>query len=325
LLDQLAQGLEQAKPPDLTDAAAATRSVWEKLLDAETEELAESLVQALEPRQQEIEHHFRVTGQQRFQRLMAGYLGAIASLQQARSRIRNPAGAIAGQSGEPSSDWDVTGLTRVALADAGRRGLQSRLQTLTDRLVVTADGEGFPPELLKPRLDDLAALDWAGQLGSAVGSALSAVERDWARPTGGRAILNNTVVFLANIVPEVVFIGSVILLIWKWTMEKGFEMSLGNVMIPFALTLAVLMAFHVLIHLLLPLRWPAIRGQFLRRLATETHDRMAAAYLPAPAQVAAEVAAERTRVEALIRQVQELSNLLAARRQSAGIDAMYGA
>jgi hypothetical protein len=93
---------------------------------------------------------------------------------------------------------------------------------------------------------------------------------------------------------------------------------------PFVLTLAVLMVFHILIVLLLPLRWPAIRGQFLRRLTIEGRERIGAAYLPTPEAVAGELAVERKRVEGLIGQVSELLELLNARRQAARIDALYG-
>ncbi|MBX7104172.1 MAG: GTPase domain-containing protein [Gemmataceae bacterium] len=325
LMEQVIAGLEQAKPPDLAEPARATRPVWEKLLDTESEDLAESLVNTLDPQQREIEHHFRVTGQQRFQRLMAAYLGLITWLQFAGSRLRNPAGAITGSTGEPAErEWDVTGLTRGILADAGRRGLQSRLQTMTDRMLVSADGVGFPPDLLKPRLDDLAALDWPGQLRSAVGAALSSVESDWTNPKGGRKLMQSGLVFIANIVPEVVFVGAVLSLLWYWFMKEGYALTLGSALMPFVLTLAVLMVFHILIVLLLPLRWPAIRGQFLRRLTAEGRERIGAAYLPAPEAVAGELAAERKKVEGLIGQVSELMELLNARRQAARIDALYG-
>lgn len=325
LLDQVIAGLDRAKPPELTAAAAATRPAWEKLIDTESDELAGTLVQSLEPQQREIEHHFRVTGQQRFQRLMAAYLGFITWLQFAGSRLKNPAGALTSAGSETEvREWNVSGLTRGVLADASRRGLQSRLRTLTDRLLVSADGAGFPPELLKPRLDDLAAVDWAGQLGNAVGSAITTVERDWTQPTGGRRWLHWVVISAANIVPEFVFIGAVLTLLWYWFMRSDYAVTLGSALMPFVLTLAVLIMFQIVIHLVLPLRWPAIRSQFRMQLAEQGRERIGAAYLPLPEAVANEVAAERGRVEAMILQVRELLELLTARRQAARIDALYG-
>ena len=115
-----------------------------------------------------------------------------------------------------------------------------------------------------------------------------------------------------------------VMMLWGWIYE-GHLPTLGSVLALFVLTLAVLMVFHVLIHLFLPLRWPSIRAGFRKRLEENTRERLAATYLPVPAAVAADVAVERKRVEALTQQVRELSGLLEARRQAARIDALYGA
>ncbi len=322
LLEHLAAALEQAKPPDLIAVAAETRPSWETLIDSEAEDLSAMLLHTLEPQQREIEHHFRLTGQQRFQRLMAGYLGVVTRLQFIGSKLQNPLASGSSESG--GGNFNIDGLTRGVLVAAGKRGLDARLQALGDRLVVDADGHGFPPELLAPRLKELTTLDWRGQLGGAVGDALGTVEREWVNPTGGRRLMRGGLVLLANIVPELTFVGSVIMLIWSWFMVKDYQLTLGSVLVPFVLTLAVLMVFHVLIHLFLPLRWPSIRSGFRKRLEENTREQLAATYLPVPGAVAADVAIERKRVESLTQQVLELSDLLESRRHAARIDSLYG-
>jgi GTPase Era involved in 16S rRNA processing len=322
MLEHLQEGLERAKPPDLGAAAKKTESNWEQMIDAEAANMSDMLLHALEPQQREIEHHFRLTGQQRFQRLMAGYLGLVTRLQYLGSKLHRP--LAVSPSGRSARPWDIDGLTRDALSAAGRRGLDARIQSLSDRLLVAADGEGFASDLLAPRLKELTALDWRGQLGGAVSDALGTVEREWVNPRGGHRLLRGGLVLLANIIPELTFVGSVVMMLWNWFMIKDYQLTLGSVLVPFVLTLAVLMVFHVLIHLLLPLRWPAIRAAFQSRLEDTTRERLAAAFLPAPAAVATELAAERKRVENLAGQVRELTELLEARRQTARIDSLYG-
>lgn len=323
MLEHLSAGLAQAKPTDLAAAADKTRPGWETLIDTEAEDLSGMLLHTLEPQQREIEHHFRLTGQQRFQRLMAGYLGAVTRLQFIGSKLQNPLASASADAG--GGNFNIDGLTRDVLNAAGKRGLDARIQSLGDRLLVDADQHGMPSELLAPRLKDLAALDWRGQLGTAVGDALGTVEREWVNPTGGSRLLRGGLVLMANIIPELTFVGSVVMILWSRIMVKDYQLTLGSVLVPFVLTLAVLMVFHVLIHLFLPLRWPSIRAGFRKQLEVNTRERLIAMYSPLPAVVAGEVATERTRVEKLIQQVRELSSLLESRRQAARIDALYGA
>jgi len=322
LLEHLAAGLEAARPADVTEAAELTTPVWEQLLAAESDQFTEQLLHALDPQQREIEHHFRLTGQLRFQRLMAGYLGLMTQLQFAGSKLRNPLAGDPDKAGHRA--WDTAGLTRECLHAAGKRGLDGRLRALGDRLLVAADGEGFPAELLAPRVRDLAALDWRGQFGEALGEALGTVEREWAQPTGPRRLIRGGLVTLANIVPELTFVGSVLVLLWYYFMRSDYQPTLGSVLVPFVLTAAVLVVFHVLTHLLLPMRWPAIRGNFRTCLDAAIREHLNAAYLGVPAAVADELTAERKRVDGLAAQVREIQALLERRREAARIDALYG-
>lgn len=324
LLDDLIANLEAAKPPDVSEAAQATAPAWEKLLDGESENLAGMLIHTLEPHQKEIELHFRLTGQQRFQRLMAGYLGLLNKIQFAGRRIRNPVSTLGEGTADPSRTWDLVGLTRDVMTAAGQRGIEQRIHALGDRFVVAAGGAGFPSELLAPRIKEITQSDWRIQLGTAVEDALGSVEREWAQPTGVRRFLRGGLVLLANIVPELTFVGAVVILLWKAIMHKDQSLSLGSVFVPFVLTLAVLMLFHILIHLLLPLRWSTIRHDFRKHLESSVHDKLAAAYDPLLERVASDLAAERSRIDHITQQVRNLKDLLESRRQAARIDAMYG-
>ena len=50
--------------------------------------------------------------------------------------------------------------------------------------------------------------------------------------------------------------------------------------------LIVLVILHLLITLVLPLRWPAIRGEFRRRLEERIRQELESIYAPIPGDVA---------------------------------------
>jgi hypothetical protein len=325
LLDDLRVNLEAAQAPDVKPLVAQVEPEWERIVDNEAVALASSLIQTLEPHQREIELHFRLTGQQRFQRLMAGYLGVLNKLQFATKRIRNPVGSFTETAeGDAAHSWDLVGLTRDVMTTATQRGLEHRMQALSDRLLVAAGTAGFPAELLAPRLNDITRMDWRSQLGSAVSDSLGTVEREWAEPTGTRRLVRGGLVLLANILPELTFVGSVLVMLWKFIMQKEQTLTPGSVFVPFVLTLAVLMVFHVLIHLLLPLRWPAIRNDFRKHLGVAVGSRLADAYCNLPYQLAQELATERTKTQQLCRQVADLKELMENRRHTTRVDSLYG-
>ncbi len=86
----------------------------------------------------------------------------------------------------------------------------------------------------------------------------------------------------------------------------------------------VLIMLHVLIALLLPLRWTAIRGEFRRRLEQRVREELESAYAPIPAEVAEALRQERRQVEQLLADTREVSTWLAHREQAASIAGLYG-
>jgi hypothetical protein len=90
------------------------------------------------------------------------------------------------------------------------------------------------------------------------------------------------------------------------------------------MTIAVLIILHVLITLLLPMRWRAIRGEFRRRLEERLQEALAAVYAPLPTDVAEGLRKERERIEALQQQTEQVATWLKEREQSASIVGLYG-
>jgi hypothetical protein len=76
--------------------------------------------------------------------------------------------------------------------------------------------------------------------------------------------------------------------------------------------------------MLLPIRWPAIRGRFREKLATRLADEMERAYLPVPAEIAAALRDERKQVDTLLAETKEVAAWLAERQQAAQVTELYG-
>jgi hypothetical protein len=91
-----------------------------------------------------------------------------------------------------------------------------------------------------------------------------------------------------------------------------------------AILVLVLVLLHVLITLVLPLRWTSIRGEFLRLLDKQLQTELKKTYSVIPDDVARSLQEERRKVEKLIGEVREVAAWLDERQQSANIAGLYG-
>jgi hypothetical protein len=324
LLVQCSQALQSACPPDLTEAAEHTREAWEKILAEEADNFAGVLLNTLDPSQHEIEHHFRLEGQRRFRNLMAGYLALLTRVQYAGSRLRSRVPFVGRSGDQPAAAVNLSSFTHECIRVAGERSLDQRQRALGHRLLVEADQEGFPPELLPPVVQRVVAQDWRGQFEGALNEALTHVEQQWSKPTGVRGWLQAGMVWLANWVPQLTLIASILVLLWRWLYTRDLDASLIAIAMPFLLTLVVLMLLHMIINLVLPLRWPNIRGEFQRQLRSRLGERLAAAFAPLPGEVNAALAEERRQVGRLLAEADEVRGYLDQQQRAAHIEGLYG-
>ncbi len=325
LLHQLQQTVENATPPDMTEAAGRTRSAWEQALGEEAKAAAEVLLNTLDPYQREIEHHFTVEGQRRFRGLMAGYLGLYTRIKYLGSTLRDriPFLPRPSQAVETKSSWDLAAFTRSCTSVAGERHLDARGRALTSKLLIEADRQGFALDLLTEPVEAAAKLDWRQRYAQALTESLHQVEQQWTAPTGLRRWLQRFVVLLANWVPSLALVGVCIMLLWQYTMERR-RFEWGDLILPAVVLVLVLVVLHVVIVLLLPLRWPAIRSEFQHQLERRLCTELEGAYAPIPGDVADALQNERRQVERLQGEVREVSLWLDRREQAASIAGLYG-
>jgi hypothetical protein len=327
-LEHLQQTLTVAAPPDLTETAQQTLGGWERHFDEEARASAEVLLNTLEPYQREIEHHFTVEGQRRFRGLMAVYLSLFTRARYATTSLRDRLPFVPRPDKAPvaPTTWDLATFTRACSDLAASRHLDARGRALANRLLVEADAHGFPLALLSEPVEAAAKLDWRARYAQALVEVLQEVEQQWSRPTGVRRWVQSGLVVLADWSPPLALLGGCVALLWRMfdPLQRGYQVELSHALLPLAMTLIVLIIMHVLITLLLPLRWRNIRGAFRGHLEKRLQAALAAVYAPLPTDVADRLRQERQRVEALQKETQEVAAWLREREQSASIVGLYG-
>ncbi len=327
LLQQLQHTLEKAVPPDLAEVAGRTKVAWEKLLAEESRASADVLLNTLEPYQREIEHHFARESQRRFRGLMATYLHAVTRVKFMGSTLRDHLPLIPrpSQALETPAEWNLAAFTSACSNVAGERHLDARVKAMTNRLVVEADNLGFPADLLTEATESAARLEWRLRYARSLIEVLAQVEQQWARPTGPRRWLQGGIVFLADWLPSVTLLGTCIWLLYQWIIPTPARpFALGDLALPIIAVLAMLVLLHIGIALVMPMRWPAMRGEFLRHLERRLQSELESVYAPIPGDVALILRQERRQVEQLAAQTREVASWLEEREHDASIAGLYG-
>ncbi|HEV3384653.1 MAG TPA: GTPase domain-containing protein [Gemmata sp.] len=327
LLATLMNVADGLRPPNLTEEGEKVKETWRQTLAEEAAVQADVLVGTLEPYQTEVEHHFSVEDQHRFRGLMAAYLRLSTRLRYAGSSLRDRipfAGRmLGGGKVETPVEWNLGAFVQDCARTAGERVLDQRTSALVNRLLIEGDRKGVPLSLLNERVAMAGKLDWRERATRGVIDALAEVEREATHPTGWRRIVRGILSLLANTVPEVAFIATAGVLLYNLIVNQLtpslFEMAL-IILIP----LTVVIVFHLLILLLLPIRWPAIRGRFLAQLKRRLTEELDRVYLPIPGEIALAIADERKRVDELISETRTVADWLAERQQAAQVRELYG-
>jgi hypothetical protein len=328
MLQHLHQTLNTVKPPDLQEVAERTRQAWIKPLAEEAQTMTEVLLNTLEPYQHDIERHFALEGQRRFRGPMGAYLNLITRLQYAGSSLRDRF-SILPRSSEHSKappPWDLSLFTGACSDIAARRQMDARVRALSNRLLVEADHQGFPVDLLNEPVQAITRLDWRTLHARALSEVLQQVEQIWTKPAGGRRFVHASLMLVANWLPLLALLASLLLVLWRFfdPLGRGYNTSLSSFLIPLIVLLVVLVVLHILISLLLPFRWSAIREEFHKQLEQRLQQELQTAYVPVPGDLVRALGAERTQVEKLADQTREVAAWLEQREQATSVAGLYG-
>jgi hypothetical protein len=323
LLRQLEDSLKAICPPDLADAAQRVRSAWSRMLGEEAEASAAVLLNTLDPFQKEVEHHFASERQKHFSGLMGWYLHTFNKLRYTGSNLRDQLPYV-GKSGSVQAppEWNLSRFAESCSQAASDQHLRSRLKAMTNRLLVEADTLGIPLSLLSEAAEALTRLDWKQRYAQAMIDVITTVERAWSRPSGSRWWLQKTIIVLADWLPGLSFLTAIAVVLWRFFVEHVTEWM--QIFIPLGITFLVLVFMHVLVAILLPIRWPAIREQFYEKLRQRLRDELEQHYNQVTTDMAQEVLAERRQVETFLAEIREVASWLEQREQAASIVSLYG-
>jgi energy-coupling factor transporter ATP-binding protein EcfA2 len=326
LLERLRETLLTAAPPDLEATALAAAAGWSDILGEETGATAEILLNTLEPYQKEIEHYFTLQGQRRFRGLMAAYLHLITKIRYFGSRLKQGVSILPRtqtQANEASPSWDLATFMKACSAVAGDRHLDARCRALPDRLLVEASQKGFPLPLLREPTEAAAHIEWRQKFGQVLAEILQQVQGEWSEPVGWRRWLQFALVWAADWLPGISFVAVWISLFWRYFV-RDYSIQLFDAVVPFIVLLFVLIALHLVMLLLMPMRWPAIRSDFQRRLIKRIREELDQVYGAIPGEVASALALERKQIEELIVECHRLSAWLGEQEQAVGVQSLYG-
>jgi hypothetical protein len=323
LLQQLQQALEAASPPDLTEQAERVRSAWARPLAEEAEAITEGLLNTLDPYQKEIEHHFALEGQRRFSGLMAGYLHVYHRLKYFGSTLPDRLRTTSWSNDPAGSGWDLSLFTRACSDLAAGRQMDARAKALANHLLVLASSQGYPIDVLTEPVEGRSVSDWRMRYSQGMSEVLRKVQRQWTEPKGSRQAVQKVVVLLADWLPLLTLLAALVLLLWWYFYEKR-DFAFGHLFLPPAVLLIVLVILHVVIAMLMPLRWSSIRGEFAKELQGRLQQELEGVYLDVPGEVASQLLAERKQVEKVQAETREVAGWLEQREQSASIAGLYG-
>jgi hypothetical protein len=227
---------------------------------------------------------------------------------------------------KPPPTWDLSTFTRACSESAAQRHLDSRQKALANRLLVEADQQGFKLDVVSEPVEATAKLDWRQRYTLMLNEVLHKVEQQWTRPKGTRLAFQNIIVFLADWLPLLALFLAALNLVWRFidpgkdnTRPEAVDIALLAVV-----PLVVMIILHVLITLLLPLRWPKIRSHFKKELGARIHHELDTTYSPIPGDLAESLLTERRQVDKVLAQTREVGNWLAQREESAGVTGLYG-
>jgi hypothetical protein len=122
-------------------------------------------------------------------------------------------------------------------------------------------------------------------------------------------------------------LAALIQLLWRYfdPYKEGYEpLQMFDIILVGIVTMVTLVLMHILISVLLPIRWNKIRGEFAKRLEVRLREELESIYGPIPGDVAEVLRQERRVVEELMKQTADIADWLRQREQAASITGLYG-
>ena len=329
MLGHLQQSLKAVRPPDLTKEAERTQNAWRRPLADEARANSALLLNTLEPYRKEVEHYFALEREHLFRGLMAWWLHLFNRMKYVGSTFRDriPFVPHFGTHVDTPASWDLSAFALSCSKAAAEQHFDARNRALANRLLVEADGQEFPVNLLSEPTEELANLDWSTRHAQAMIEVMGQIETVWTRPKGIKRVVQATLIFLASWLPELA-LGAMLIHVIGWISQMWETPMKGSLLFitlsPLIVSFGVVLFFHLIIALVLPLRWQAIRAELEKHLETRLIADLEKVYCQIPLNVVQVMLDERGQVDRLLGEVNEVSSWLEKTEQLASIQELYG-
>lgn len=330
LLAQLSDSLKAVCPPDLTDVARSLEPPWTRLIREEADEAASLLVSSLDPHQHDIERHFADQRRGLFTGVMAWYLGlvhkirAFAASGSWKTRIPwVPTVSIGPTQGKAPDEFDLPAFLAQRSREASERHLSARHRAFANRLLLDADGRGFPLRLLRESVEASARNQWNARNAQSMLESLNDVERTWAEPPGARKWIQRLLVLAGNTLPSLALLTMTAVLLWQYLYDhRPFDS--GDIFLPVAVVVLTVILLHALIALLIPMRWRSLRVHFHRTLRDRIEADLTSAYSAVPLAVANDLCADRERTMGYLAEVEKVADWMKSRERAMSVENLFG-
>ncbi|QVL34413.1 50S ribosome-binding GTPase [Telmatocola sphagniphila] len=325
LLTQLEKTLQESMPPDWSIPAQNIQLTWKGLFEEEAEQSADQLMQTLDRHQLEIEHHFRVEGQQRFRGLMAAWLGLSTKVRTMGSSLRDqlPIPRNPLSKSVEAEKPNLTYLIQACVSSTGEKVLEKRLEGLANRLLVSADQAGIAANQINAPITESRKEQGAALYEKSLMAAWQDLDSDRSSPSVPKHLLQTGVIQVANFLPGIVLIAGYLYLMWNFFVLNT-QPSLFQVILPVLLTLIVILLLQLVVSWVLPFKWTAVREEFRRTILEKTSRDLQLAFGDIPEQLSSRILLERQKTETMLKNTQDVSNWLASRENAIAVRDLYG-
>ncbi|HMP02339.1 MAG TPA: 50S ribosome-binding GTPase [Gemmatales bacterium] len=330
LLNQMTSELRSLRPADLAEAVAKTSGQWSATLSEEADAVADLVLTTLEPYHRNLERHFAAHAQRLFRGVTAGFLRFFNWLRYLGTswRRRLPgAGLLPGGSAhvDPSLAGGLSDFAEACSQVAADRHLDARQRALPNRLLVQADAAGMPVAPLNAMLQEQPLPSWRQLLPGFLRASFDDLETAWKNPARGRHLLQRVLAWTGDLLPIVVFIAACGWLMYAYFFsEKTRTFAWSDLFLPPAAVFFTLLIFFFILNLLLPARWPVIRGAFRRHLRDQLAGVLHEHFGKKPQQLASAVVAERDQIDQVLAELKQVRQWVEQQEQSAQVSALYG-
>jgi len=321
LLNQLETALREAQPPDVSEAASRTETLWQRTFKDEIRTQAGLLVNCAAVHQKTLERRIGQAIQSPFHGIMGGFAWLMDFARQGIFRSRMPRLSASTEVGSASAD--LIGFARTCAKETHTRSLSARLAALTDRLVANADDSGLPTSGLDKDIATQLKSISEGTYSNYFGEALRTAEVSLAGEESWRRRSGRLWTWLGDLLPWSMALVVLVWLLYAKFASNAFVGVLDLLLMPILMAFFVMLALYLIYRWTVPVTWGKLAPVIAERLCRDLRTSFTTALQPLPQQQAALLAAERRAVIEVLNQLGQTRDLIRRQEQLGQVAVLY--